>query len=244
MYFESRDKNAFYNYLDKIGLKAAILKNPSILIKVNAARPPEVGHPRTDAHIVSQVIKYVSLNGGTCCIAEGANGFLKENLEDIGLGIILDRHKVEVIDIDAEETEAVSIEDETHYIPTCFLKYGVRIGIPATSKRPDAIFSNNVKLFVGAVPRRMYQIGDTQVSWRPKIHEDLHKSVANLYSAIQKYSPFHFYINGGTAMDERIGEFQLKQILVGDNAVELDRFILEHIYHMEEPEYIRRLSGK
>jgi hypothetical protein len=107
------------------------------------------------------------------------------------------------------------------------------------------IFSNNVKLFVGAVPRRMYQIDNKIVDWRPRIHRDLHKSVANIFCAIQEYSPFSFFINGGIAMDENNGEFKFNEILVGNNGVELDLHVLKNYYsYLETPEYLKRLQWK
>ena len=41
-------KEDFEEALDKIGLRAALNKDKSVLIKINLARPPEPGHPRTD----------------------------------------------------------------------------------------------------------------------------------------------------------------------------------------------------
>ncbi len=102
------------------------------------------------------------------------------------------------------------------------------------------IFSNNVKLFVGAVPRRMYQIGEV-VSWRPRIHVDLHKSVANVFRAVQQYAPFSFFMNGGLAMDENKGEFLLDGIYVGDDGVELDLFMCRNIFNIDIPKYLKSL---
>lgn len=193
MILKVNDKEKLFSYLDKIGLKTTIKENSSIVIKVNIARPPEYGHPRTDPFLISQVVEYAYLNHGRCTITESADGYLKENLYRIGLEKVINRFGVNLIDLDFEETESIKIDDEIHYIPKCLKNFDVRIGIPATSKRPGMIFSNNIKLFVGAVPRNMYQIGEP-VSWRPKIHINLHKSVANIYRAILEYSPFQFYI--------------------------------------------------
>jgi hypothetical protein len=93
---------------------------------------------------------------------------------------------------------------------------------------------------MGAVPRRMYQLGEP-TGWRPRLHLDLHRSVANIYQAVMKYSPFHFFINGGKAMIEGRGEMELPEVLIGDNALELDQYFLKQ-FHLEVPEYIERLS--
>ena len=119
----------------------------------------------------------------------------------------------------------------------------MRLAIPALSKRPEMIFSNNVKLFVGAVPRRMYQIGEptrAPSAWRPRLHIDLHRSVANIYRASMAYAPFHFFINGGKVMIEGQGEMEMQEVFVGDNALELDQYFLKR-FHLEMPEYINRL---
>jgi uncharacterized protein (DUF362 family) len=239
-----KDQSQLYSSLDEIGLKEEIEKHKSVLIKINLARPAKVEHPRTDPFLLSETIKYIKQNQGTCAIAESANGYLRENLGILGLDDIIRDYKVEVIDLDIEDTDKVIVDGEEHYIPKCFKDYGVRIAIPATSKRQGMIFSNNIKLFVGAVPRGMYQVGDTTVDWRPRVHIDLHKSVANIYSAVQGYSPFNFYINGGLAMDETIGEFEFENILVADNALELDLYILNNIFTNHEiPDYIKKLQA-
>jgi hypothetical protein len=144
-----------------------------------------------------------------------------------------------VLDLDLEDTDCVIVDDEKHYLPKCLKDYAIRLGIPATSKRPGRTFSNNVKLFVGAVPRRMYQSGETEAP-RPRIHADLHKSVASIYRAIMAYAPFGFFVNGGRAMFEDRGEIDLGTILVGNDALELDRFVLKQL-GLEPPGYIRRL---
>jgi uncharacterized protein (DUF362 family) len=239
------DEKKLSDSLDKIGLNKEIEKHKAVLIKINLARPAKVGHPRTDFYLLSETIKYIYMNHGTCAIAESANGYLRNNLEVLGLGNIIEKYNVEVIDLDFEETEKIVVDGENHYIPKCFKNYGVRIAIPATSKRVGMIFSNNIKLFVGAVPRKLYQVGEKIVDCRPRIHVDLHKSVANVYCAIQEYSPFNFYINGGLAMDETTCEFRLENILVGNNALELDKYVLRNFFSNHEiPEYIKILDNK
>ena len=225
--------------LDEIGLGAAIREGGSVLVKVNLARPPEPRHPRTSPSLLAQVIQYAARHAARCAIAEGADGFLRQNIERIGLGELVGRYRVQILDLDLAETDRVIVEDETHYLPKCLNDYAVRVGIPATSKRPGMTFSNNVKLFVGAVPRRMYQ-GGTAGGPRPRVHADLHRSVANIYRAVMAYAPFGFYVNGGKAMFKGRGEVDLGQVLVGNDALELDRFVLDQ-YGLEPPGYVRRL---
>lgn len=241
----SNNQNEFYESLDRIGLKNRISLDKSVLIKINLARPAEPNHPRTDVNLLSSVIHYVYMNGGTCAVAESANGYLRKNLEQAGLSDIFSLYNIEVIDLDFEEVEQVSSTGEEHYLPICLKNYGVRIAIPATSKRTNMIFSNNVKLFVGAVPRHMYQIDNKTVDWRPRVHIDLHKSVANIYKSIQLYSPFDFFINGGLAMSEKDGEFPFKENLISDDGLELDLYVLEKYFSsFEIPDYLNQLLNK
>lgn len=243
MILKAKSHDEIFNCFDNIGLNEAIKKNNTVFLKVNLARPAEFGHPRTDPLLITQAIRYIEQYNGKCTIGESANGYIKANLEHAGLGKIIKNYGVKVIDLDGEDVDKVMIGGEEHFLPKCLKDFGVRVAIPATSKRPEMIFSNNVKLFVGIIPRRMYQLGDSVVSWRPRIHVDLHKSVANLYRAVQKYSPFGFYINGGVAMDEKVGEFFMEDILIGNDAIELDLFVLKNYFiHHEVPEYLKNLS--
>jgi uncharacterized protein (DUF362 family) len=232
-------KDNLHTAFDKIGLGAIIRESGSVLIKINLAHPPEPQHPRTDPSLLAQVVQYVARYDAHCAIAEGADGFLPRNLESIGLGDLVQKHHVRVLDLDLEDIDCVIVDGEEHYLPKCLKNYPVRLGVPATSKRPGMTFSNNVKLFVGAVPRRMYQSGEGD-SPRPRVHADLHKSVANIYQAIMAYAPFGFFVNGGKAMFEGRGEVDLDEILIGSDALELDRFVLKQ-FGLESPGYIGRL---
>lgn len=211
---------------DQIGIGVALKKSKSVLIKINLARPPEPGHPRTDPDLLTKVLQYISDYGACCAIAEGADGFLHKNIAYVGLEKVVKEYNVKVIDLDQEDFNSVVVEDEKHYLPKCLKNYGVRIGIPALSLRPERIFSNNVKLFVGAVPRRMYQV-DQPTTWRPRVHIDLHRSVAGIYRAVMKFAPFGFFVNGGKMMIEGQGEMEMPEIIVSDNALELDWHLLK-----------------
>jgi hypothetical protein len=148
-------------------------------------------------------------------------------------------YKVRAIDLDLEDFDCVTADGEQHYLPRCLKDYAVRIGIPATSKRPNMVFSNNVKLFVGVVPRSMYQMGET-TNWRPRVHVDLHKSVAALYRVVMTYAPFNVFVNGGRIMLEGQGERDFEGYLVGDDALELDRYMLG-AFGLELPDYLGKL---
>lgn len=243
MILKAKSHEEIFGCFDNSGLKDAIRRNYSIFLKVNLARPAESGHPRTDPALLAEIIQYTAQYNGRCTIGEGANGYLQANLDQAGLSEIMKNYGVGVIDLDEENVDKVVVNGEEHFLPKCLKNFGCRIAIPAASKRPGMVFSNNVKLFVGIVPRRMYQSGDAVVSWRPRMHVDLHKSVANLYRAVQEYSPFEFYINGGLAMDEQKGEFIMGDILVGNDAVELDLYVLQNIFPQHAvPQYLESLK--
>lgn len=225
--------------LDEIGVGSALKESGSILIKINLARPPESGHPRTDPALLTEVIRYTAHHGARCAIAEGADGFLRQNVDRVGLSSVVEECDVKILDLDLEEADCVVVDDERHYVPRCLKDYTVRVGMPATSKRPGMTFSNNVKLFVGAVPRRMYQT-DESTAPRPRVHGDLQKSVANIYRAVMAYAPFGFFVNGGKAMFDSRGEIELPETLVGDDALALDQFVLKR-FNLAPPEYIGML---
>jgi hypothetical protein len=84
-----KDQSQLYSSLDEIGLKEEIEKHKSVLIKINLARPAKVEHPRTDPFLISETIKYIKQNQGTCAIAESANGYLRQNLGILGLDDII-----------------------------------------------------------------------------------------------------------------------------------------------------------
>jgi uncharacterized protein (DUF362 family) len=227
---------------EEIGFGSAVRDGGSLLIKINLARPPGTGHPRTDPFLLKEVLDYALEYHARCAIAEGADGFLWSNLESIGLGEYVRKHRITVLDLDNEPFDQITSDDEINYLPQCLKDYAVRLALPAASQRPGMLFSNNIKVFVGAVPRRMYQEGQAGPG-RPRVHTHLHKSIVNIYRAIMQYSPFGFYINGGRAMFETTGEISLAETLIGNDALELDCFILKS-FGLSPPEYIRNLIGK
>ena len=93
----------------------------------------------------------------------------------------------------------------------------------------------------------MYQLDNTDANRdvpRPKIHQNLHLSVANLFLAVQKYSPFQFYINGGLSFNENIGEFNIEELFIGNDALELDCHIFQKYFNnCEYPEYLDILKN-
>jgi len=145
-----------------------------------------------------------------------------------------------LLDLDEAEVEQVTAPDgQIHYLPTCLRDFDIRVALPSTSLRLGMVFSNNVKLFVGLVPRAYYQDGLPGVP-RPRIHTDLHRSIASLYQAVMSYAPFHFFVNGGAILIAGSDVTRLERNLVSDDGLELDRYVLREL-GLSSPEYIERL---
>ena len=247
MFLTSNNQQKLSENIEQIGLRSEIANKKEVLIKINLSGRYVKNHPRTDITLLKTIIKYIYQNGGKCAITEGANGFLKDNLINSDMKETLSSYEVKIIDADFEDCDEVISFGEHHYIPKCFKEYPVRIAIPATSKRMDMYFSNNIKLFVGAVPRKMYQLDNAvgnQVP-RPRIHQNLDLSISSLFLAMEEYSPFQFYINGGLAYNENIGEFNFTETFIGDNALELDCHIFQTFFHnCIYPDYLNILKSK
>ena len=105
--------------LDKIGLATALEEGGPVLIKINLARPPEPGHPRTDPALLAEVIRYIAHHEARCAIAEGADGFLLQHVEHVGLKSVIEEYDVEVLDLDLKNADCVGVDDEKHYLPRC-----------------------------------------------------------------------------------------------------------------------------
>jgi len=226
----------------QIGLDEALGAGKSLALKVNLAAPPVPGHSRTDPDLVALLAGYAGHRGVTPTIIECADGYLEDNLRIVGLGQWLDNNELVCIDLDTAAAEPVTVPDgEVHCLPRCLPDFDVRVALPLTSQRPGRLFSNNVKLFVGIAPRRHYQDGSPGVP-RPRIHVDPHRSISNLYRAVQSYAPFHFFVNGGPIAMGDSQPHSLGEYLVSDDGLELDRFVLDRL-GLPIPEYIERLAA-
>ncbi len=219
------------------------IKNKSALIKINLARPPEINHPRSDTVLLKKVIEYFLEKEIHLSICESADGYLKENLKTIGLLDFFINHNVNIIEIDNTDTIEIKIKSQSIFIPKLFKEFDYRISLPCASKRKDMLFSNNIKNFVGATPRKYYLNPDGKERWRAKLHDFLTDSVCNVFNAMELESKFHYYINGGNAYSETNGLFNLKEYYISDNAIELDEYIYNTYFtDVEKPEYLKILK--
>jgi len=247
MFLITDNKHNLYENFNMIGFKDEI-QNKNVLIKINLSGVYKKNHPRTDIALIKTIIDYIYQNGGKCAIAEGANGYLTENIIASGLEDIVKYCGIKIIDVDSEDCDEVVSYSEPHYIPRCFREYPVRIAVPSASVREGLIYSNNIKSFVGAVPRKMYQLDDVYTPEnvpRPKLHQNLHLSVANLFFAIQNYSPFQYYINGGLVYNKNKGEFFMTETFIGDDALELDCHLFRTFFNdCEYPDYLNIIKTR
>jgi uncharacterized protein (DUF362 family) len=229
------------NGLAHCGYPAEKLSHKTVLVKINAAHPPAPDHPRTDPELLKGVLALLVDSGARPTICESSRGKFERNLKAMGILRSVRTKSVRVLEVDDLPTERVTVNGEDHHVPEEYLDYEIRIAVPCASKRENMLFSNNVKLMFGAVPIRPYSRPGETV-WRSKLHDDLHRSVANLYMAIEAFAPFHLYVNGGNAYDERRGPFRMTDILVGDDALALDQLVLERWFPSHTlPEYLKRL---
>jgi len=176
-------------------------------------------------------------------LVEGANGYLRENINAIGLGYHLKSSSVDILDIDKEtEVLMVSRGGRCYPIPKILQKMDVRLAVPCATKRPGYLFSCNVKTFVGILPRGLCQNGTDSAFSRPMIHEDLTETVSDLYRVICETIPFHFYINGGNTISEMSSPLMLPYYCCSTNPIELDVHLAQ-VLKVELPYYLVRLKN-
>ncbi|MHA1212222.1 MAG: hypothetical protein ACTSSH_07155, partial [Candidatus Heimdallarchaeota archaeon] len=82
---------------------------------------------------------------------------------------------------------------------------------------------------------------------RDTLHDDLHASVAEIYNAVEKYSPFDLYICDGRTIlhgEAEVGiPMQWGKIIVTDNAVEADLLVLD-LLEKPRPKYLDLIRKK
>ena len=219
----------------------SIIENKQeVVIKINLAKPPEENHPRTDSALLKAVVQFFLDKDCQIIICESADGYLKYNICSIGLEWMTKSKAIQIVDLDEAEYNTVAVNDQEIALPTLFNDSQLKISMPCTSKRKGMLFSNNVKNFFGATPREIYLREDGR--WRSRLHDDLTLSVLNVYTAFEQYVHFDLYINGCNAHKETIGDFELDEIYISDNAVKLDQCIFERYFpDLKMPGYLENL---
>lgn len=220
-----------------------LTKNARVAIKINCSKPPGAYSPQTDPAVLELVVHALLDTGCTVALVEGGNGYLPELLEGFGLS----RHtldRVDVVDIDRlKDVDRVLWDGKEYFLPAMLKDFDFRIACPAATKKPGYLFSNNVKTFVGLLPRQFCRKGTNPSFSRPSIHDDLHRSVMGVYLSFQRHSQFDLYINGGNVLFENRPSASLDGFLMSDDGLALDVHVLD-AFDLEYPEYIQMLLAR
>jgi len=104
--------STLHTAFDQIGFGTAVREGGSVLVKINLAHQPEPLHPRTDPSLLLQVIQYITCHAAQCAIAEGADGFLPQNIESIAFGEVVKKYHLKLIDLDLEDADCIIIDGE------------------------------------------------------------------------------------------------------------------------------------
>ena len=97
-----------------------IFTGKKILIKINLARPPKDGHPRTDSILMKNVIDFLSEYSNSITLSESTDGYFEKNIQEIGLGEYLKSKKISLLEIDELETIDVLCNNQHIFIPKVF----------------------------------------------------------------------------------------------------------------------------
>ena len=221
----------------------SLARSARVAIKVNCSKPHRPSTPQTDPAVLELVIPELLNAGCTVSLMEGGNGYLPELLEDSGLSRKT-LGRIDVIDIDGlKNVDRVLWDGQEYFLPTLLKDFDFRIACPAATKKPGYLFSNNVKTFVGLLPRQFCQDGANTSFSRPSIHDDVHRSVMEVYLSFQRYSQFDLYINGGNVLFENRPAASLEGFLMSDDGLCLDVHVLD-TFELEYPEYIQMLLAR
>lgn len=222
----------YYTHLSENQLIRSIPKKARVCVKINLPRLPTPERPRTDIRLLRALTRVLCEKACYLTIVECAQGQLLNHLQNLDyLSGIIQTEQVFVCDLDNEKTIPVGGQtNRAQWIPEILGNFDVRIALPNISQMDQSIFSNNVKTFVGVVPSRHYKC-TVQDKNRTLIHTDLHQYVVDIFAAVQRYSPFTIFVNGGQWFIKSLHEkpCDMPFILVGDDALEMDLHIIKEL---------------
>lgn len=239
------------NWLKKI--------NDTNLSKKRIFLKPNMGYPKkspftTSLEVIEAIIKVFSnFNVKEIIIGEGSTSksTALDNFYATGLIERLENYEVKFLDLNTLESTEVNLESgATHYLPSILAEVDYRISVPVIKYYDDDngkfFLSNAIKNFFGLPPKVKYQLQE-ESHMRDSLHSNLHKSVAEIYQAVQKFAPFHLYIcDGLTTLFGFANEGKPKKwgkILIADNALKADSKILE-LMKKPYPEFLKILQEK
>lgn len=229
------------------------IQNKKVLLK------PNMGYPKpapftTSTKIIRKIVEVLSeLDAQQIMIGEGSTSHSDalENYEATGLIEELKDFNVDYIDLNKLESIEVELSSKvSHFLPKILNQVDIRISLPVIKFYEDDegqfFLSNAIKNFFGLPPKGKYQTTSKSAK-RDSLHDDLHKSVIEIYQSVEKYAPFDLYICDGTKV--LLGEATKGQpkhwgkIIISDNALEADLKILE-LHNKPLPKYLQLLTQK
>lgn len=245
-------KNQLHEWIVKKKLDEQI-QNKKVLLK------PNMGYPKpapftTSIEVLRNTVEVLSeLNTQQIMIGEGSTSHSNalENYEATGLIEELKDFNVEYIDLNKLESIEVELPGKvSHFLPKILNQVDIRISLPVIKFYEDDegqfFLSNAIKNFFGLPPKGKYQV-NSESAKRDTLHDDLHKSVIEIYQSVEKYAPFNLYICDGTkVLAGEAAKGQPKQwgkIIISDNALEADLKVLE-LHNKPLPKYLQLLTQK
>ncbi len=237
------------NWLDE-NYDEKLLENQRVFIK------PNMGYPKpapftTSIDIITSTIKVLAnAHAEEITIAEGSTSKSSaiDNFRITGLIDALEEYDVNFIDIDTYENSEVVLDSGVkHYLPKYLQQMNLRISMPVIKFYDDdegnTFLSNAIKNFFGLPQKKMYKMNEDSYK-RDKLHKDLHKSVAEIFQAVQKFAPFDLYICDGLNILRGEAEHGQSEkwgkILFSDDAINVDLKVLE-ILNKKQPRYFEHL---
>ncbi len=245
-------KNQMHEWMVKKKLDEQI-QNKKVLLK------PNMGYPKpapftTSIEVLKNIVEVLSeLNTQQIMIGEGSTSHSNalENYEATGLIEELKDFNIDYIDLNKLESIEVELPGKvSHFLPKILNQVDIRISLPVIKFYEDDegkfFLSNAIKNFFGLPPKGKYQV-NSESAKRDSLHDDLHKSVIEIYQSVEKYAPFNLYICDGTKV--LVGEAakgqpkQWGKIIISDNALEADLKVLE-LHKKPLPKYLQLLTQK
>jgi uncharacterized protein (DUF362 family) len=241
-------KEAFDKWLEQKGICGK-----KILIKPNAGYPKSYPYTTSLKLVEAIVSSLYAYSPKKIDIAEGSTtkSSALENFQKLGFLKKLAKYKVNFIDLNTLQSNEVKLMNEvTHFLPTALRDYDIRISMPIIKFYDDdqgkTFLSNAIKNFFGLPPKKEYQT-KRESHKRDRLHDNLHRSVMEIYLAVEKFAPFNLYICDG--LEVLYGEGQKGspqrwgKILMGDDALEIDLQVLE-LLQRSKPEYLELLIAR
>jgi len=242
----------FLKYIEKLFGKN-LLKNKKVFLKPNMGYPKKAPFT-TSIEIIKGIVEEVTNSDAKeILIGEGSTSTSTalENFKVTGLIDALKEYNVEFIDLNTQESTEVILENGSkHFLPNLLKEMDLRVSLPVikyyNDNEGEFFLSNAIKNFFGLPPKEKYQIERGSYK-RDNLHSNLHQSVAEIFQAVEKFSPFHIYVCDGFLTlfgfaDEGKPE-EWGKILLADNAIEADEKILE-IMDKPLPRYLKILTRK